>query len=229
MKRYCVATILTLGVCGHALALNYLGPPTTQMRAGQWAVGASYSYSTQDLDLGEFDLENAHQDSVLGRVTVGLVTSRLEISGLAGVADIDQSEFDTGNQLQVGGAFRLTMWEGGDLDWGIVGQGTYLRAEETGTVLGSRTDYELGLGELQFGLGPCWRPNWGIVYGGAMLHWIMGSMDTTGLDDFDVREQSVLGAYLGGGFDLDRHWTLTAEIQATPDAFGWATAVQLRF
>ncbi len=229
MKQRCIAVVLALGLCSNVLALNYLGPPTTRMQAGQWAVGASYSHSNQDLDFGPFEWDDAEQDVILGRVGVGLVTNRLEISGLAGAANLEDDSFDTGYKFLLGGAFRVTMWKGKDLDWGIVGQGTYLNLEDTGIIQGTSTDFELRLGELQFGLGPCWRPGWGIIYGGAMFQWVLGTMDTTLLGDFDLREKTAIGIYGGGGIELARHLMLTGEVQATPDAFGWGTGLQLRF
>lgn len=228
-RLFVVATVLSLS--SSAMALNYIGPPTTWLHAGQWAAGVSYSQSEQDLTLnGRSIFDDVEWDSTIGRVAVGLVTSRLEISGLIGGTSVERDEgFDTGDRLLAGGGFRVTMFEGGDLDWGIVGQGTYMSVERSGTVLSTPTRYDLDLGELQFGLGPCWRPGWGVVYGGALLQWVIGTLDTPAPGNFDVREKSAVGAYVGAGFEVESHWTLTAELQATPDAFGWGAGVQLRF
>ncbi len=224
MKKLCIAAVLALGLCGNALALNYIGPPTTRMEAGQWAVGGSFFHSLQDIkyDGGKFD--NAEQDVALGRVGVGLVTSRLEISGLAGAADFEAGPIGTGYTFLLGGAFRATLWKGEALDWGVVGQGTFMSTEDTGT----RSVDQLKLGEVEFGLGPCWRPDWGIIYGGALVHVITGTVNTDD-EEYDLEQDSPFGAYLGGGIELERHLMATAEVQATPDAYGWGVGLQWRF
>jgi hypothetical protein len=229
MKRTIFVMAAVLGLSSSALALNYLGPPTAHLQAGQWEAGISYCYSMQDIKLDDFELDDAKENMILGRLGVGLVTSRFEIAGLAGAGDLERDPFETDFKFLLGGAFRATMWEGGDLDWGIVGQGTYLSTEDRSRVLGRPSNYDLSLGEIQLGLGPCWRHDWAIVYGGAMFHWFVGTMDDTVLGDFEVREKTAIGGYLGGGLDVDKCWTFTAEIQATPDAFGYSTGIQLRF
>jgi hypothetical protein len=225
MKKLWIAAVLALGVCGNALALNYIGPPTTRMEAGQWAVGASFSHSLQDIKYDGHRFDNAEQDVVVGRVAVGLVTSRLEISGLAGAADFEGGSLDTDYTFLLGGAFRATLWKGQNLDWGVVGQGTFMSTEDTG----SRTVDELKLGEVLFGLGPCWRPDWGIVYGGALVHVITGTLKTVADEEYDLEQDSPFGAYLGGGIELERHLMATAEVQATPDAYGWGVGLLWRF
>ena len=70
MRQRCIATILALGLCSNALALTYLGPPTTNMKAGQWAGGVSYADGEQDDDQGARGVGTlAHQRKIPSRRT----------------------------------------------------------------------------------------------------------------------------------------------------------------
>jgi hypothetical protein len=116
-----------------------------------------------------------------------------------------------------------------NLDGGIVGQATYLKTEDSGIVLRTPTGFELSVAEFELGIGPCWRPGPGILYGGALIHWIDGSIDTDRIGDYDISEESIFGIYIGGGVELPKHLMVTAEVQATPDALGWGIGAQWRF
>lgn len=233
MKRCCcVAAAVALGLCNTVLGLNYLGPPTTRIKQGQWYIGASYADSKQDIEFDtDIELDDLEQKATLGRVGVGLATDRLEVFGLFGMTELEQYNFETDDELLLGAGFRVTMQldKVNNLDWGITGQVTYSKFEDQSIVITTPTDYELALAEVLFGAGPCWRPGPWMLYGGVLVQWITGDMDTTVLGDFDVNEQSLVGAYLGGGVDLGEHWTVAVEGQATPDAYGVAAGVQLQF
>ena len=232
MKKYCVAAILALGLCSNVLALNYLGPPTTRMKAGQWFIGASYADSEQDIEFDtDIEFDDVDQNATVGRVGVGLATDRLEIFGLFGMTELERDLFETDDEFLVGGGFRVTMQldKKNNLDIGVVGQVTYSKFEDESIIFLTPTDYELSLAEILFGAGPCWRPGPWLVYGGVLIQWIEGNLDTIAAGRSDVNQESLVGAYLGGGVDLAEHWMITAEGQATPDAYGVAAGVQLRF
>jgi hypothetical protein len=237
MKKYAIAVILALGLCGDVLALNFVGPPTTRIRQGQWYVGVSYGEGEQDAELsieGMPDTEVLDIESrlLLGRVGVGLATDRFEVFGLIGMANAEWDGVDSDDEFAMGAGFRTTMYldKTNDLDWGIVGQFVYHKSEEDLS--------ELSIADIEFGIGPCWRPGPWMLYGGALIHVIDGEEEVAsmGEDDirvegetFDIRQESWLGVYLGGGVDLAEHWMLTGELQATPDAFGWAIGTQWTF
>jgi hypothetical protein len=68
---------------------------------------------------------------------------------------------------------------GDDLDWGVVGQFTYLTREDQGVINGVWTPFEMDLIDVQIGMGPCWRPGPFVLYGGPMLQFIEGEIETT--------------------------------------------------
>ncbi|MGE5296912.1 MAG: hypothetical protein ACM3VT_18985 [Solirubrobacterales bacterium] len=237
MKKCCFAAALAFGLCANVFGMNYVGPPTTRTAQGQWYVGISYADGEQDVELSEegvSDVEVMDIDSriVLGRVGVGLATDRLEIFGLGGMANMEWEGVDSDDEEAFGAGFRATMYldKKTNLDYGIVGQFVYHKSEDSLS--------ELSITDAQFGIGPCWRPEPFMVYGGALIHIIDGDLEiaTVGEGDMrvegetlDIEQESWLGVYLGGGVDLLECWTVTGEIQATPDAFAWAIATELRF
>lgn len=232
MKRLCISSIFALGMCGNVLALNYLGPPASHLRQGQWYVGMNYADSKQDIEFDtDIEFDDMDQSSILGRIGVGLATDRLEIFALVGMTELDQYYFDTSDELLLGGGFRATMQldKVNNLDFGVVGQVTYTKSDDSDVVLLVPTDYELAVAEVLFGAGPCWHPGPWMVYGGVLIHWIDGNLDTTLVGSYDINQQSLVGAYLGGGVELDERWVITAEGQATPDAYGVAAGIQLQF
>jgi len=230
MKRACLTVTLGLLLATPALGLTYLGTPTTILKSGEWAVGASYAKSEQDLDLGgDVEIDDFTEQSVLGRVAVGLVDERMEIFGLFGGADLEQHEVDMDGELLVGFGTRITTNLGGDLDWGVVGQFTYFTREDQGLVDDVWTPFDLSLFDVQIGMGPCWRPGPFTLYGGPMVQLVEGDMDTEVLGDFDVHQKSWFGAYIGGGVELAKHLGITGEAQGTGDAWALAASITWRF
>jgi hypothetical protein len=169
------------------------------------------------------------EESVLGRVAVGIADERMEVFGLFGAANLEQDGFQTDDQFLVGFGTRITASLGDDLDWGVVAQFTWFTDEDTDTLDGVPTDYELDLIDFQIGFGPCWRPGPFILYGGPMIQWIEGDIETAAFGDFDINVESWFGGYVGGGIELAEHLSVTGEVQGTPDAWAWAASVQLRF
>jgi hypothetical protein len=234
MKRG-IIVIMVLGMANCALGLNYLGPPTSHLRSGQWYIGGSYANSKQDIEFTDdtdIDLEDFEQSVTMGRIGVGLADNILEIYGLVGMTQMEQGDrFETNDELLLGGGFRATMYMGEEnhLDWGIAGQVVYSKFEDNSVILGTRTDYEMSVAEFLIGIGPCWRPDPFLLYGGALVHFIAGDIDTRKVGSYDIREESTAGIYLGGGVDIEKHLAITAEGQLTPDSLGWSVAATYQF
>ncbi len=229
--KYVTLTIgLGLLVASPALGLTYLGTPTTILKTGEWAVGASYADSRQDVELeGGIDLEDVEEESTLANVAVGLADERMELFGLFGAVNLEQDGIESNGRFLVGFGTRITMYEGGDLDWGAVGQFTWFTNDDTRPIDGVATEIELNVFDVQVGLGPCWRPGPFILYGGPMFQWITGDVDTDTFGRFDVEVDSNVGGYIGGGVELAKHLSIIGEGQGTPDANTWAVSVQWRF
>ncbi len=230
MKRLCLTVVLGLSLAAPALGLTYLGTPTTMLKTGEWTVGASYTKSEQNLDLGGgIDWDDLEEESIVGRVAVGLVDRRMEVFGLFGSADLEQDPAEMNGEFLVGFGTRITTNLGNDLDWGAVGQFTYFTREDQGVVDNVWTPFELALFDIQIGLGPCWHPGRFTLYGGPMVHLVQGDLDTEALGDLDVEQESWFGAYIGGGVELAKHLGIAGEAQGTGDAWALAASITWRF
>jgi hypothetical protein len=222
--RYLVSiALLGLLLSSPALALTYLGPTTTNMRAGQWAVGANYMYSEQDVEVNGATLRNFEWQTALATVHLGLDTSRAEIFGRIGIADMERREsvgIEGDTELALGFGTRITTNPGQTLSWGIAAQFLWWQEEERGS--------DADLFDIQIGLGPCWRSGNYVVYGGPMLHFVRGDLDRPGVSA-DIEEKSWFGGYLGGGIDVDDHLTATLEFQMTADGYGLGLGARWRF
>lgn len=212
--RMAVGVVGMMILAEGAWALTYLGPPTTAMRAGQWAVGVEGAWSEQDLEMDVAGFEDLPVDdfeieTVLAQVSVGLATNRMEVFGRIGVVRAEWESIESDEELAVGGGTRITTNLDDPLSWGIVAQGLYWQF-----------DGEEDNIEAQIGLGPCWRTGGFILYGGPMIHLYHAEADDPYIGSIEIDQESWFGAWLGGGVDLWRQARLTAEIQATPDAWG---------
>jgi hypothetical protein len=212
--------LIVLCATGSALALGPLGPTTTTMRQGQWEIGAAYVYSEQDLEFETGDeIDNMELQSVLGRVAVGLFTDRLELFGLIGASESD--DLDTDTEVAFGGGLRLTTNSGKELTWGVVAQVIHYDFDISGG--------DLRLNEVQVALGPTWRRDGIMIYGGPMVQVLFGTYDRDLGSDIDVDEDALWGGYLGGGVELLEHLTLNVEGQLTTDSHAIAAGVNWRF
>ncbi len=230
MKRACLTVVLGLLLASPALGLTYLGTPTTILKTGQWEAGVSYAESEQDLELSKgAEMPELEEQSILGRVAVGIADERMEIFGLFGMADLEHDPAETNGELLLGFGTRITTNLGGDLDWGVVGQFTYLTREDQTVINGLWTPFEMDLIDVQIGMGPCWRPGPFVLYGGPMLQFIEGELETDTFGDLDINEESWFGGYIGGGVELAEHLGLTGEVQGTGDAWAWAASLMWRF
>ena len=203
-------------------ALSYIGPPTTIMKAGQWAFGATYSDSEQDVEFGPDVLDEVELDSTLGTIAVGLADHRAEFFGRVGVTEYELEGEDSDDEFAIGFGGRITTNIGrGDLeglDWGLALHLMYYEnPEDAGELY-----------EFQLGFGPCWRPGAFILYGGPMIQMLGGDVEIPGYVDLDISEESWFGGYIGAGVDVAEHFTVTAELQATPDATAVAIGGQWR-
>lgn len=219
MTRTYIALLPWLLSAGTVYGLTYVGPPTTNMRAGQWAAGASYGYSEQDLEVeggAVGTIEDYEIEATLARIAVGLVTNRVEVYGLIGGANDEDEEFNGHPDAAGGAGVRITTNLDDGLSWGLAAQFLYFEPD-----FGDITD-------AQIALGPCWRSDGCIVYGGALLHVLKGNIDSA-YGGGDIDQDSWLGAYVGGGLDLARHLSVTVEGQLTGGAAGGAMGIMWRF
>ncbi|OHB64022.1 MAG: hypothetical protein A2Y77_16240 [Planctomycetes bacterium RBG_13_62_9] len=103
---------------------------------------------------------------------------------------------------------RVTTNLDNPLSWGFVLQGLYWQFEEDDNNI-----------EGQAAIGPCWRQDGLVLYGGPMAHFYRAEGNGGLLGGAELDQESWFGGYLGGGIEVDRRLSFTAEFQATGDAW----------
>lgn len=216
----CTAIILTLLVASSASGLSFIGPPTTQMQAGQIALGGRYGWSEQDVLVEGVPVNDFKWDTFLAELRAGLASDRVELFGLIGTSEMELSSVDGDHELALGGGARITTNLGEALSWGIAGQILWWEEDASAS--------KLDLLDMQVVLGPCYRAGGLVLYGGPMFHYISGELDILDVE-FDIKEDANFGGYIGGGFEVVDRLDIVGEFQATPDATGVGIAVTWTF
>jgi hypothetical protein len=211
MRHTRFTIVLSLFFVGHAMGLTYLGAPTTNLRSGQWAVGLNYGYSSQNLRGDGVNFNDTKWQTGLATVHLGLDTNRAEIFGRVGTANVKWGNADSEFEAAVGLGGRITTNLGEPLSWGVAGQALWWQDQ----------DSRASVFDIQGSFGPCWRSGKIQLYGGPMLHFVTSNVD--------LKETSLVGASIGGGYELAPSWTVSAEAEWTPDAYGLGVALQRRF
>ena len=92
-------------------ALTFTGAPAVELRAGQWYLGGSYTYSEQDIEIAdEVEVEDVEIETRLVRVGLDAITDRIELFGLAGGFSDDQGEFHGSPETALGGGAFGVAW-----------------------------------------------------------------------------------------------------------------------
>jgi hypothetical protein len=221
MDKLNVVVLIVFAMAATAQALTPIGPPTTTLRQGQWAVGGSYGYSEQDIKIedGPVDMidEDVEIETALATVAVGLATNRMEIFGRLGMAEAENLYVESDEELAIGGGTRITTNLDDELSWGLVAQVLYFELSEDEDIF-----------DMQFAMGPCWRRGAFILYGGPMVHLISGEAEIPGMGTFDIEQESWFGGYIGTGMSSE-HLSFMVEGQITADAFGGAIMLGWKF
>lgn len=221
MKLLRLTTLLVVCLAGTAAALTPMGPPTTVLKQGQFEVGGVVGWSENEVDfsgsVGEVD--DLEFNTILFRPAVGIASDRMEIFGLLGCG-----EFEDADDTAIGFGLRVTTNLEEGLSWGLVGQILWFEVDERMGIDGFYGNADLDLREAQIGLGPCWRYDTFVLYGGPFVHVLDGKLTET----IDIEDSERLGAFVGGGFDLGPA-NATVEVQLTGYDVGVGVNVALRF
>lgn len=270
--RLVSAALIAVGLSRpSALALDPMGPPAAGLEQGQFKAGVEFSYSEMDLELsngswvefldGAFldageatsftlkDFEVAKTFVNFGYGFADVCEGFLRLGGTKGEFGdsiwLDSEEFNSGNELAVGGGLKATFFEEGGLRLGGLIQGSW--AEYHGQLDAphwAAPDYvEMDLTEVQIAAGATytWADRFS-VYGGPFFHFVSGNLDDTvsevdaisgGLLNseyvWDVDEDSVFGGYLGAQLEVGENCSVNVEYQKTAAADAFAAGILWRF
>jgi hypothetical protein len=216
-----------------------MGPPTAGLRKGRLAAGLDFSISEMDLELDGHGVTDMLRDVEAQRYLANLgygMSDDWEVFLRLGVADTDaEGGFSGDIESAWGLGTKVTLAEGYDLEWGALFQIGWGQADNSysdsipglGVVAG---DAEMDWYEVQLATGTTYDMEGWLLFGGLFLHYLDGDFDVKAPGtrwSFDLREESVLGAYVGAQFDVMKNTSLDTEFQATTDA--WAVALGLAY
>jgi len=226
-----------------AFAIDFMGPPTAELKAGQWDVGFVYSTTERDLEISGFGLKatgEVETNRYYGNIGYGL-SDYLELGIKLGVADAEAEGADIGGlDFAWGFSTKYTFASDETLDWGALFQMSWLNTDDSDTY--DLTDYgygaaesaklELDVYEMQIAVGPTFKQEGWKLYGGPFVYLVDGDLDITALGGkagFDVEEDSAFGGYVGACFDLAENTNLAIEFAGVSGGWGLGIGISWEF
>jgi len=220
MRYGIIALVLTLSTTAFAMAP--LGPPVARLEAGQFALGGLYTWSENDMKVGDVDLPDIELSGGFGSIGVGLVNRRVEIRGLVGVGKAEDDITPSNEEMALGAGVTLAQPVNDTLSMGLVAQMLYYNFDDSGV--------ETDIYDVVAGYGLCLQiADAFCVYGGPMLQMFDGAVKVSGGPSSDIDEKIKIGGWLGAGLDVVDFVSLMIEGQLTKDSIGVAFGGAFRF
>ncbi|MHC4386871.1 MAG: hypothetical protein ACYSUG_07760 [Planctomycetota bacterium] len=225
--------VVSLGM--GALANTFMGPPTAELKPGQWKFAYSYSYAEMDVDAEGDTLEDITLSRHYADIGAGIFEG-LELNALLGSVgaeidadDLDPSateDFDSSGEFSWGFNAKYTFLDGDTVDWGAMYQMTWFSAEDT--VDGVDIEFDDAY-DIQIAVGPTIDLGPVDIYGGAFYYMLDGEAEASGalIGEGDIEEESNFGGYVGiqltkkpGQYEITDGAVLGVEFQFTSDMWG---------
>jgi hypothetical protein len=230
--------LFTLSLCGSAYGLDYMGPPVASLKRGQFKTGVDLAIGEMDLEIERLGITHTLKDvrsrRYLGVLSYGLA-DEWEAFVRLGAGDVKASGGFEGNpEFAYGLGTKITLAGDKTLNWGALlqlGRGkskSYYSESVPGFITPVTGDTEMDWYEVQ----AAWGGNYDMedyrLYSGLFLHYLKGDFDVAGFP-FDLREKSVLGAYVGARFELSKKVNVDTEFQFTGDAWTLGLGLGYKF
>ncbi|HCO96462.1 MAG TPA: hypothetical protein DIU00_21400 [Phycisphaerales bacterium] len=249
MRNEILCGMVLLLWTGLAHGVTPIGPATSDLDQGQFAIGFDYSNGDFETDyenliatysgLGTIVLPDksisADLEGYFGKVSYG-IKDRWLVFARFGQVDID-SEKD----FTYGLGTKITLKESDELDLGLTAQINFLTNDESF----SDSDWEYAEGELDFyvaqiALGPVYKSDKFRLYGGPFVDWADGDGDLSGrliyegtpIDvkaRFDLKTELELGGYIGMSLEIAENLDIMAEYQITDNWDIFGAGLQFKF
>lgn len=237
---YLFGVVVACLLSSSALALTPLGPPVATLDWGKMSLGFDFSDSKSDIKVTGLGLSGTLEDveSQLYFAKLGLgLLDNWEMFVRLGTADHESEGYQGSSGFAYGWGTKVTLLKGDPVSWGTIFQMTWSESSDTltedvppfGTI---DADFDIDIIEIQIAIGPTYRKDNFILYGGPFLHLIDGELDVSVLGatgSFDLKQKSEFGGYIGAMFDLAESSSLFFEYQNTGDASAIAGGIVWRF
>lgn len=243
MKKTLFLLVVPLIVAGllnsFALALSPVGPPMAGLKKGQSSLGFDFSDSDSDIKATgpglSGTLEDVDSQLYLANLGLGLLDN-FELFVRLGMCDHGFEGYQGGSGFAYGFGTKLTLSESDPMSWGMLFQMTWSESSDTLSEdvppFGVGDDIDVDIIEIQIALGPTYKTDNFRLYGGPFLHLIDGDLDRTDLgvtSNFDLKQKSELGGFLGAQLDTSDSSSLYVEYQLTDDASAICAGYVWRF
>jgi hypothetical protein len=235
-------TVVALFLCGSAHGLDYMGPPVASLKRGQFKAGVDLAAGVMDLEIEGLGVTHTLKDvrsrRYLGSLSYGLA-DEWEAFVRLGADDVKAAGGFEGNpEFAYGLGTKITLAGDNTLNWGALLQLGRTKSKSfyseaiPGFFFPISGDAEMDWYEVQLAAGGNYDMDDYRLYSGLFLHYLRGDFDVQSdifpaTFEFDLREKSVLGAYVGARFDLWKNVNVDTEFQFTADA--WALGLGLGY
>ena len=250
MRKTSVVIMLVVLCAANAVAFDLMGPPTAQLKQGQFSLGAEYVRSETDVDVdnfvvggvsfGSFTEDDFKSNKVYSNFGYGM-SDNWEVFLRLGATDSERSDFE----FAIGGGTKITLSESedGKVKWGVLAQLSWvtLKLDDESGFIGatpvSLTGQEVDILEIQIAFGPEYKIKENVsIYGGPFLHFIEGDYDATATVSgtpfgvsADIEEDSIFGGYIGAKIALFDETSLNVEYQFTGGGQALALVMRWKF
>jgi hypothetical protein len=217
-------------------ALRLMGPPTTDIKGGQFGLGLDWSHSQFDIRSNDFDATaNIESDVYFTRLLFGIADGA-EISGLVGLSDIEAIEEDglrSANDVTWGAGLKLNFEKSGPFGLGAAFQISSLEGDDKTAVGPFIAEGDLDAYLLELAVGASYKLHRVCLYGGPFVHFITGDFEgrVAGLrETIDVQqEESKLGGYVGISAEIVDNSNVSLEYHFTDDSWAVGVGIVHRF
>jgi hypothetical protein len=241
---FLVNTVVTLFLCGSAHGLDYMGPPAASLKRGQFKAGVDLAAGVMDLEMSINGLTHTLKDvrsrRYLASLSYGLA-DEWEAFVRLGADDVkSEGGFEGNPEFAYGLGTKVTLAGDNTLNWGVLLQLGRTKSKSLysesipGIIFPVSGDTEMDWYEVQ----AAWGGNYDMddyrLYSGLFLHYLVGDFDVQSDTfpitwQFDLRQKSVLGAYVGARFDLWKNVNVDTEFQFTGDAWTLGLGLGYKF
>jgi len=233
MNRIGFVVLVLLLFGAHCFAIDFMGPPATELKSGQWKAGVIYSFSEQDIEVSGLDIDETVDDVEINRyyaaAAVG-IWDGWELNGRIGAAkveaDVASIEFDGGTDFAWSWGTKITFASNEKIDWGALFQMSLLRGDKKDVDLSdwglsSSSDVELSDAyEMLIAVGPTFKMEGWKLYGGPFLYLVKGDLEVKSTvseesGTLDIEEDTMFGAYIGAQIEVAKNTCLNIEYALT--------------
>ena len=249
MNRVTFTICCVLLLSSQAVGIVPIGPASSDLDQGQFAIGFDHSNCDHKLnlenrtvtysDLGTFRQADFSSEvelkGYLGKVSYG-ITDRCLIFARLGLAEIDSKK-----DFAWGLGTKITLKESEVLDLGLTAQINFLSDRRNLYYRGwDYSEGHLDFYVAQIAIGPVYKRDGFRVYGGPFVAWADGDGGINGrfvsggtpVDmkaRFDVKTDLVVGGYVGMSIELVKNLDVLAEYQIARDWDMFGAGLSFKF